>query len=166
VRRYFLSLGSNIEPARNLIAAVRMLRSLGEVIAISPVYISPPFGTDDPQPDYLNAVLIIDTDREPGDFQEQVVRVIETRLGRERGDDRFAPRTIDIDILMVDREILEIDHRRIPSPEILERSFVAVPLAEIAPDTVHPEDGRTMAEIAAGFVERLRVSDLSLTKDP
>ena len=165
MRRYFLSLGSNIEPRRNLVAAVRMLRSHGEVIAVSPVYVSPPFGTDDPQPDYLNAVLIIDSDLEPDDFQDRVVRTVEMQLGRERGGDRFAPRTIDIDILMVDRAVLEIDHRRIPSPEIIERSFVAVPLAEIAPDIIHPEDGRTMAEIAAGFEERLRVSDLELTLD-
>jgi len=166
LRRYYLSLGSNIEPRRNLADAVRLLGEFGQRVAVSSVYISPPFGTEKPQPDYLNAVLVIDVDRTPDNFQANVVRPVESRLGRERSDDRYAPRTIDIDILMVDEEILEIEHRRIPSREILERSFVAVPLAEVAPDLVHPEEGVRISEIAARFTDDLRIADLKLSVDP
>jgi 2-amino-4-hydroxy-6-hydroxymethyldihydropteridine diphosphokinase len=67
---------------------------------------------------------------------------------------------------MVGEEILEIDHRRIPSREILERSFVAVPLAEVAPDLVHPEEGVRISEIAARFTDDLRIADLKLSVDP
>jgi 2-amino-4-hydroxy-6-hydroxymethyldihydropteridine diphosphokinase len=158
LRRYYLSLGSTIDPAENLSGAVRLLGFHGDLAARSSVYISPPFGTESPQPDYLNAVVALDSSLEPEVFHREVVRRVEAQLGRVRTADRFAPRTIDIDILMVDREILEIDHRRIPNPEILERSFVAIPLAEIAPNLVHPEVGRTMAEIAAGFENDLEVA--------
>lgn len=160
--RYILSLGSNIEPERNLAAAVRLLRERGTLIAASSVYVSAPFGDDRPQPDYLNAVVVLESELRPQDFLETVIRPIEAGLGRRRSADRFAPRTIDIDILLVDREVLKIGRRRIPSREILERSFVAIPLAETAPDLVHPTDGRTMAEIAAGFTEKLKMHPLNL----
>lgn len=165
MRRYFLSLGSNIHPERNLPAAVRLLEEHGRLLAASSVYRTAPFGTDEPQPDYLNAVVVLESAYKPAEFQREVIRRIEARLGRNRSRDRYAPRTIDIDMLMADQEILKIGSRLIPSREILERSFVAVPLAEVAPELVHPTDGRTMAEIAAGFDENLPVYPLDLT-DP
>ncbi|HUF37290.1 MAG TPA: 2-amino-4-hydroxy-6-hydroxymethyldihydropteridine diphosphokinase [Anaerolineales bacterium] len=163
MRRFFLSLGSNIQPERNLPAAVRLLQTHGDLVAVSSVYASPPFGAAEPQPDYLNAVLILASELEPEDFQRRVVRGVEAQLGRKRTADRFAPRPIDIDILLIDDEILEIDHRRIPSREILERSFVAIPLAEVAPDFIHPIDGRTLAEIAAETAPEIKPHPLDLS---
>ncbi len=164
MRRYYLSLGSNIEPERNLAAAVQLLGEYGKFIAASTVFITAPFGTGEPQPDYLNAVVIVESGLAPADFKNEVIRPIEARLGRIRSRDRYASRTIDIDILMVDKEILRVGRRRIPSPEILERSYVAIPLAEVAPDVVHPVEGRTLAEIAAGFEEELQIHPLDLTE--
>ena len=148
---YYLSLGSNIDPADNLRAAVHLLSAYGDVAAASTVYETPPLGANESQPNYLNAVVLIRSELEPLAFQRRAIGEIESALGRNRTADKFAARTIDIDILLVGEQVLQIEHRPVPSPEILERDFVAVPLFEIAPDLVHPVDGRTIAEIAREF---------------
>jgi 7,8-dihydro-6-hydroxymethylpterin-pyrophosphokinase len=68
-----------------------------------------------------------------------------------RTENKNAPRTIDIDIMLFNDDVLHVGRRRIPDPEVLERPFVAIPLAEIAPDYVHPETGRSLTEIASQF---------------
>jgi len=145
-----LSLGSNIEPEKNLPAAVRGLERYGRVLRVSGVWQSPPLGNP-AQPDYLNAALLLETGLSAEELKEEAIAVVETALGRLRSVDRNAPRTIDIDIMLYDRERLRVGRRVIPDPEVLERPFVAIPLAEIAPDYVHPETGETLAEIAARF---------------
>ncbi len=146
----YLSLGSNIEPAINLRVAVSQLARYGTIKAASTVWETAPLGEQD-QPNYLNAVLLLHTELSATDFQQRVIPHIEARLGRVRTTDPFAPRTIDIDILLFNRDILNLKNRRIPSPEIVERAFVAIPLAEIAPDYMHPVERRTLAEIASDF---------------
>ncbi len=76
---------------------------------------------------------------------------IEAALGRVRSENKIASRTIDIDIMLFNRDILRVGRRRIPDPEVLDRPFVAIPLAEIAPDYVHPETGEALREIARRF---------------
>jgi len=146
----FLSLGSNIEPEKNLPAAVRELSRFGRVRRVSGVWESPPAGAPG-QPVYLNAALLLETSLSARELKETALAVVESGLGRVRGPDRFAPRTIDIDIMYFNREHLKLGRRRIPDPEALERPFVAIPLAEIAPGYIHPETGETLAEIAARF---------------
>ena len=145
-----LSLGSNVEPEKNLPAAVRELGRHGHVRRVSGVWQSPPLGNPD-QPDYLNAALWLETSLSARELKESAIAEIERTLGRVRGPDRNAPRTIDIDIMLFDQECLRLGQRVIPDPELLERAFVVVPLAEIAPDYIHPETGETLAEIAARF---------------
>lgn len=145
-----LSLGSNIEPEKNLREAVRKLGSYGRVRQVSGVWQSPPLGNPD-QPDYLNAALWLETALSARELKETAIAAVETGLGRVRAADRNAPRTIDIDIMLFNHERILIGQRSIPDPEILERPFVAIPLAEIAPDYVHPDTGETLAEIAARF---------------
>ncbi len=162
----FLSLGSNIEPEKNLAAAVRALGRYGKIKRVSSVWESPPFGHAG-QPDYLNAALWLETPLPAAELKENAIAAVETDLGRVRSGDRNAPRTIDIDIMLFDREISRIGRRSIPDPELLERPFVAIPLAEIAPDYIHPISGESLAVIAARFApERAgmrRRSDIILT---
>ena len=145
-----LSLGSNIDPEKNLPAAVRELGRYGRVRQVSTVWQSLPLGNPD-QPDYLNAALWLETSLSARELKENAIAEIETGLGRVRGTDRNAPRTIDIDIMLFNHERLRLGQRSIPDPEVLERAFVAIPLAEIAPDYIHPETGETLTEIAARF---------------
>ncbi|HTG82877.1 MAG TPA: NTPase [Geobacteraceae bacterium] len=145
-----LSLGSNIEPERNLPAAVRELARYGRVVRLSSVWESPAEGAPG-TPDFLNASLWLETPLSALELKEGAIAAVEARLGRVRAADRNAPRTIDIDIMLFDQDRLDLGRRRIPDPEVCERPFVAIPLAEIAPDYHHPETGESLAEIAARF---------------
>jgi 2-amino-4-hydroxy-6-hydroxymethyldihydropteridine diphosphokinase len=146
----YLSLGSNIAPERNLPAAVRRLGKFGRVAAVSAVWESSPVGDTD-QPDYLNAALLLETPLSARELRETAIAAVEAALGRVRTDNKNAPRTIDIDIMLFNRDILRVGSRRIPDPEVLERPFVAIPLAEIAPVYVHPETGEELRKIAQRF---------------
>jgi 2-amino-4-hydroxy-6-hydroxymethyldihydropteridine diphosphokinase len=150
LNRAYLSLGSNIAPERNLPAAVRQLGRYGKVVRVSGVWESPPLGDVD-QPDYLNAALLLATPLTADELKITAIAAIEARLGRVRNANRNAPRPIDIDIMLFNDECLQVGGRAIPDPEVLERPFVAIPLAEIAADYRHPECGETLADIARRF---------------
>jgi 2-amino-4-hydroxy-6-hydroxymethyldihydropteridine diphosphokinase len=145
-----LSLGSNIDPERNLPAAVTYLARFGQVRAVSTVWETLPVGFSD-QPKFLNAAVLLETDLSAWALREEAIAGIETALGRVRTENKNAPRTIDIDVMLFNHDIIHLNRRRIPDPEVLERPFVAIPLAEIVPDYVHPETGQTLEEIAKQF---------------
>ena len=150
IHHAYLSLGSNIEPENNLPAAVRELGRFGRVLQVSRVWQSIPVGGPG-QPDYLNAALLLETALSAIDLKAKAIATVEARLGRMRSTDRNAPRTIDIDIMLFDREQLRLGDRNIPDQEVLERPFVAIPLAEITPGYIHPVTGESLAEIASRF---------------
>lgn len=150
LNRAYLALGSNIEPELNLPAAVRELARYGRVVSVSGVWESPPLGFAD-QPDFLNAALLLETPLSVRELKETVIAAIETSLGRVRTDNRNAPRTLDIDIMLFNDDILQFGRHVIPDPEVTQRPFVVIPLAEIAPDYRHPVTGETLAEIASRF---------------
>ena len=146
----YLSLGSNIEPERNLRAAVAHLAGLGQVRAVSTVWETLPVGFS-AQPNFLNAVVLLETQLSALALREEAIPAIETAQERVRTDNKNAPRTIDIDIMLFNRDVLQVGRRLIPDPEVLERPFVAIPLAEIAPDYVHPETDQTLRGVAGQF---------------
>jgi 2-amino-4-hydroxy-6-hydroxymethyldihydropteridine diphosphokinase len=146
----YLSLGSNIEPERNLPAAVALLEQFGHVRAVSSVWQSAPVGFA-AQADFLNAAVILETTLSAQRLRERAIAQIEESLKRVRMENKNAPRTIDIDIMLFNEEVLSLGQRHIPDAEVLERPFVAIPLAEIAPDYVHPETGQTLTQIADQF---------------
>ena len=162
--RAYVLLGSNIDKERNLPAALRLLRQRCRVVAVSSVYETLPVGRTD-QPTFFNAAALIETPLSPAALKWQVLRPIETQLGRVRTEDPNAPRTIDLDIVLFDDAVFELDGSPIPDPAILQHPHVALPLAEIAPDYVHPVTGETLAEIAsrfAGVAGISRRSDIDL----
>ena len=146
----YLSLGSNIEPENNLLAAVKLLGRFGYVRTASSVWETEPVGLAD-QPKFLNAAVLLETALSAQALRDDAIAQIEESLGRVRTENKNAPRTIDIDIMLFNQDTLQIGQRHIPDPEILERPFVAIPLAEIAPDYVHPETGQTLEQIAFGM---------------
>ena len=146
----YLSLGSNIEPERNLPAAVTRLAQYGRVKAVSAVWESLPVGFSD-QPNFLNAAVLLETELSAPALREEAIATIESALGRVRTENKNAPRTIDIDIMLFNRDVIQTKRRHIPDPEVMERPFVAIPLAEISPDYVHPETGQRLQDIAQQF---------------
>ena len=145
--RAFIVLGSNIDAASNLQAAIRLLAEHCVVLAISPVYETLPIGKTD-QPNFLNAAVLIETPLAAADLKREVLAKIELQLGRVRTADKNAPRTIDLDIALFNSEVLEVDARHIPDPDILKYAHIAVPLADLAPQYHHPETGQSLVEIA------------------
>jgi len=131
--------------------AVALIAREESLLAVSSVWQSPPSDGSD-QPDYWNAAVLIRTAKSPAEVFSGVIGPIEQSLGRVRSADKFAPRTMDIDLAMYDDRTEDFAGRRLPHPDILVRSYFALPLAEISPDKIHPETGERLQEIA----ERLR----------
>lgn len=124
----YLSLGSNIKPEVNLIKAIELLSNYGRVEKISNAWESESVGAEGPN--YLNACLLLITQLSQAELKEQALLPIEGELGRKRTADKFAPRTIDIDIIVFDGEACD--------DKYWEQAFVVVPLAEIYPDFQNP----------------------------
>ena len=154
-----VALGSNIEPERHLPEAVAALRGLGAK-AVSSVYQNPARGGR-PQPDFLNAAVLLETQLDAAALTA-ALRVLETELGRVRTDDKYAPRSIDLDLLMLGDRSGAQEGLALPDPELLTRPHLAIPAAEVAPTAVHPHSGETLQAIA----ERLRPdANLHLRQD-
>ena len=97
--RAFIGVGSNVEAGENVRRALRLLAQEMRVVGVSTVYETEPEGRPE-QPRYYNCVVEIETEAPPAELK-QSLREIEDRLGRERSDDRYAPRIIDLDLLIV-----------------------------------------------------------------
>lgn|GEM_PF-750395 len=121
----YLGIGSNIMPRENIRLSLKKLTNYIDIKNISPIFLTPPLGGM-PQPDFYNCVVEgkLRFDISPISFKFDVLRKIEDELGRKRGLDKYAPREIDIDILIYENLILNSRECVIPSPEIFERDFV------------------------------------------
>lgn len=126
--RAHLSLGSNIGSATNLVRAVELLQNHGRLAKLSNAWESESVGAQGPN--YLNACVLLETSLSQKELKEQVLLPIETCLGRKRTANKFAPRTIDIDIVLFDATSM--------ADKYWEQAFVVVPLAEIYPDYQNP----------------------------
>ena len=148
----YLSVGSNLgNREQNLKEAVRRASTLGRVVAVSSFYETEPVEVTD-QPWFLNCVLALETTAEPAQLMRELLR-IEHEMGRQRLVKK-GPRSIDIDILLFGNAVVNTPDLSIPHPEMTRRRFVLEPLAEIAPDLLHPVSQKTvtllLAELAPG----------------
>ncbi len=143
----YLGLGSNLgNREANLRMALRGLARLARVEAVSSLYETEAEGP--PQPAYYNAACAIATGLEPLGLL-RFLKSLEHEIGRRPAPDENAPRVIDLDILLWDDLVLESPELRIPHPRLAGRPFVLAPLAEIAPEAVHPVSGKSIARLAA-----------------
>lgn len=150
----YVSLGSNIEPECHLVRAVRLLGQHGTRLHLSRVYQTAPQGFTE-QADFLNMAVKMTTELSIDAFKREVLDKIETDLKRARDPkNKNAPRTIDLDISLWNSEILDYDGKHVPDKDILRFAHVALPLADLDPDYVHPETGQTLGQIAAQFDAR------------
>jgi len=143
--RAFISIGSNIDPEINVRSALLRLRSTARVKAVSTVYRTEPVGPPG-QPPFYNCVVEIETDLAPRDLKFRLLRRIESELGRTRAADRFAARTIDLDLLLYDELVMTTEDLTLPDPDILHRPFLAIPLQELVPGLVLPGSGLQISE--------------------
>jgi 2-amino-4-hydroxy-6-hydroxymethyldihydropteridine diphosphokinase len=131
----FIGVGSNVEPERNIVAALERLRDMTHVTGSSAFYRTEPIGRPD-QPWFINGVWRIDTTLNPTQIRSELLRPIEEALGRRRCDDKFALRTIDLDLLLYDDLVTD----GLPHAD-LTRPFVCVPLRELLDDARDIEPG-------------------------
>jgi len=139
----FLGLGSNQSPEENLRLAIRELRSRYGDLTLSSVYESPAVGFEGA--DFLNLVVGLQSDDSALEICDEI-ELIHNVAGRVRGSDKWESRTLDIDLLLYDDLIQDERPVHVPREDILQFSFVLRPLAEIAPDHVHPLTGKTFNE--------------------
>ncbi len=135
---------------------------------VSPTYWTPPWGVSTPQADYLNAVVLIRTSMAPHDLL-MALQVIESDLGRVRSQERYAPRTLDLDLLVYGDAVIDDEALTVPHPRLSQRAFVLIPLSDIAPKAAIPTMDRVDYLIDAldeDAMDGIRPAQLALRLTP
>jgi 2-amino-4-hydroxy-6-hydroxymethyldihydropteridine diphosphokinase len=146
--RAWMSLGSNIDPAEHIAQALRELAAAFGELVVSPIYESLAVGTTGQN--FLNLVVGIHTELGIPELFS-CLREIEDRNGRRRNEDKFSPRTLDIDLLTYGDHQLAGPDYSLPRSEITRYAFVLLPLSQVAPDEIHPPTGKTYNELWSSF---------------
>ena len=147
-----IAAGSNIDGEINLARARTLLAAHPAINlrACSPLYITAAIGADGApanQPPFYNAAFRVATTLHAADLR-RMLRTIEAQLGRVRSADKFAPRPIDLDIAYYGLSALHIENKPVPDDDVVRYAHVAAPLADVAPEWLHPVTGQTLAAIA------------------
>ncbi|XKM14088.1 2-amino-4-hydroxy-6-hydroxymethyldihydropteridine diphosphokinase [Orbaceae bacterium ac157xtp] len=154
----YIALGANLgDPLTQANLALKAIKQIPntQCVAVSPLYRSKPLGPQD-QPDYLNAVIELDTQLAPLDLLH-ALQQIESQLGRERKDIRWGARTIDLDILLFGDLVVQSAELTVPHYDMKNREFVIYPLYDLAPNLIFP-DGEKIANI----IKRLDKNEMKL----
>ena len=128
----YISAGASIEPRGNLLAAMNMLRRRVKVVAVSTVRQTPAIGRPN-DPDFWNCVFQVETSIQPRELKLEVLNATERAIGREPNADRYAPRKIDLDLVLYGQVVKDDSDLKLPHPD-LARPFVRTALMEIAPE--------------------------------
>lgn len=162
----FLGIGTNLgDKEDNLNRAILLIQTrIGEVQNVSSFYRSSPWGFSS-ENSFLNGVLLIDTSFSPSELLEKLKK-IEVKMGRiAKTDDKYTDRVIDIDILFYENRRVSERHLTIPHPHIAQRGFVLIPLAEIAPDLIHPVLQKSILQLKDEWTKANDQSDYSVTSE-
>jgi len=131
-------LGSNINPEKNINKAIHRLMQEGKWLKSSQIWETEAIGSDGP--DFLNTAIVIETPLFENELKYKVLRKIEKELGRVRVENENAPRTIDLDIIIFDDQVIDQD--------LWTRSFIASPISDLYPDLQHPINKKTLLQVA------------------
>lgn len=157
-----IAIGSNVEPEKNIPAALERLAHRVEIIGLSNFYRTEPVGPPG-QPPFVNGACAVHTPLGPHDLKRTVLREVEHAGGRERTADKYAPRTIDLDLLIHGALVLRDDELDLPDPEILDRPFLWLPLLELDPNLMLPGTDRRLADLTMGKERTSMLLDAGLT---
>jgi len=147
--RIYLGVGANIEPETHIRLALGRLAEVVRITGISTFYRTPAWGAV-AQPPFINGVIAAETDAPPLVVKFDILRPIEHALGRRRGAEKYAPRPIDLDLLLYGGEVVKTETLTLPDPDIVVRPFLAIPLCELAPELRLP-DGTSICAVAAAM---------------
>lgn len=150
----YIGLGSNIGDKKGQLKQARaMIDNIShlEITQASSFYLTSPWGNLD-QEDFINQVIEVSTSLLPEDLLNRL-QEIEIKMGRQRNE-KWGPRNIDLDILLYGDEIIDSPQLRVPHPHMRERLFVLIPLQEINPDLVFPDDGVKLREVLVSVLDR------------
>ena len=150
-------LGSNIAPKRHLPLACELLAKRLRILAASSVWQTPPMGMEGE--DFLNAALKVESVYDTETLKYAILRPIERQLGRIRGEDSFVPRPIDIDIVIFEDELVD--------DELWRYAHIAVPMAELLPELLHPTKKISLTDIAKQLpkTDFLKCKDIRLCEE-
>jgi len=160
--RVYVSIGSNIEPARYVQLAIIAMRDVFTELQLSSVYETEPVGFEGDN--FYNLVAGFDTELPVEDVLDQL-HAIEDKFGRMREGERFVARTIDLDLLLFGELVGDVNGTQLPRDEIERYAFVLRPLYDLAPGLVHPQSGRSIESLWQAFPQRddeMVVVDLSI----
>jgi 2-amino-4-hydroxy-6-hydroxymethyldihydropteridine diphosphokinase len=147
----YIALGANLpspagSPRETLDAAIQRLSELGEMLAQSSYYSTDPVGYAD-QPTFLNAAVVLQTALDPHALLDRLLE-LERSFGRDRSHGiANGPRTLDLDLILYGDVVLSTQNLQLPHPRMAQRAFVLTPLAEIAPDRIHPQLHKSMSQL-------------------
>lgn len=144
----YVAAGSNIEPERQLSRALAALEEVFGELTVSPAYRNKAVGFAGE--DFINLVLGLRTDKTAAEVKAALEQV-EVLCGRPRDAPKWAPRAMDLDILMYAQQVSDEPGLQLPRPDLLRRAYMLKPLADIAPQLRHPLEQRTMRELWQGF---------------
>ena len=159
----FIGVGSNIQPERNITDALVRLSKRVDIKGISTFYKTTPILRKD-QDDYLNGVWQISTSVPPEKLKFGVLRKIEKELNRNWESDKYASRTIDLDLLLYGDLVIHEENLTIPDPDICKRSFIAFPLSEINPNLVIPDIKKPLIDILNALSKDNMIPDITFTE--
>ncbi len=145
----FVGVGSNVDPERNILSALPRITARVQVLGASRFYRNPAIVPDGREaPPFVNGVLKIRTDLDPFALKYDVLRDVERSVQRNRSGDRYAPRSLDLDLLVYGDLEVEQAGMSLPDPRIPTQTFWVLPLAELLPDFRPPNRFQSMKEIA------------------
>ncbi|WP_030006087.1 2-amino-4-hydroxy-6-hydroxymethyldihydropteridine diphosphokinase [Picosynechococcus sp. NKBG042902] len=168
--RVYLSVASNIQPEANILQAMTELKQFCQLKAISRCFVTdaipaPGQAPTKDLPYYINCVAFVETAYEATAFKFDVLRSLETKLGRVRTADKYAPRTLDLDILLFNDAVIQAENLVIPDPDIKKRWFLTQGILDINPDLSLPDDAQPLRVYLQPLLDDLAATNQTFTED-